>query len=326
MQLSIDNKLQDELDDLMTRVDSIIYQNLKSDVVLINNLSTYIIKNGGKRLRPRLVLLSALLCDYQGDKHYLIAAIIEFIHTATLLHDDVVDESSLRRGAGTANQIWGNSAAILVGDFLYSRSFQMMVKTDSMAVMQILSHTTNIIAEGEVMQLLNINNCDITVAQYLATIKAKTSKLFESATELGASLANIPQKQQQNLGKFGNHLGTAFQLVDDILDYDIDNKKIGKNIGDDLSEGKPTLPLIYALQDCKKSSQDLIKKAIKEADIKYLDDILQILKDNNSLQKCQKLAKEQITLAISCLDGFSNDNQYKQSLINIASLSVSRTF
>jgi octaprenyl-diphosphate synthase len=195
-----------------------------------------------------------------------------------------------------------------------------------MAVMQILSHTTNIIAEGEVMQLLNIHNCDITVAQYLATIKAKTSKLFESATELGASLANITPKQQQNLGEFGSHLGTAFQLVDDILDYDINNKNIGKNIGDDLAEGKPTLPLIYALQDSAKSSQDLIKIAIKEADIKYLDDILQILNENNSLQKCKKLASDEIDIAISYLDDFPDDNKYKKYLIDIARLSISRTY
>jgi octaprenyl-diphosphate synthase len=317
--------MDDILKEPMDRVDKIILQNLTSDIALISQIGNYIINNGGKRLRPKLVLLSAMLADYDGDRHYQLAAIIEFIHTATLLHDDVVDESKKRRGYDTSNQIWGNSAAVLVGDFLYSRAFEMMVVVDDMQVMNILAKTTNTIAEGEVMQLLNINNSNITVEQYIKTIQTKTAILFESSLRLGALTAGLDQAQQNNLAKFGSYLGCAFQLIDDILDYDINNKKIGKNIGDDLAEGKPTLPIIYALEVADKSSKKIITEAIKKGSLKYLDDILQILKTTNSLQRCYTYAEEQIDKALGFLAGFAN-SKYKTALIAMAEKSISRKF
>ena len=233
----------------MEAVDRLINARLQSDVALINQLSHYIIGSGGKRLRPQLVLLAARACRYEGDDHVLMAAIIEFIHTATLLHDDVVDASDLRRGRDTANAVWGNEAAVLVGDFLYSRSFEMMVEVQSLEIMDILARTTNRIAEGEVMQLLNVREPGITEAQYIEVIEAKTARLFEAAAELGAVLAGESSVVRRALADYGRHLGVAFQIADDVLDYRSDSSAMGKNVGDDLAEGKTTLPLIHAMRE-----------------------------------------------------------------------------
>ena len=234
--------------DDLEAVNATIQQRLTSDIVLINTLGTYIVKSGGKRLRPLILLLCARCCGYQGSDHVLLAAVIEFIHTATLLHDDVVDASSTRRGQPTANDVWGNEASVLVGDFLYSRSFEMMVETENMEVMRILAGTTNAIAEGEVLQLLNAHSPETSESQYMETIHRKTAKLFESASWLGGIIAGENEQTCKKLADYGMYLGTAFQLIDDILDYNADAEDIGKDIGDDLAEGKPTLPLIYALE------------------------------------------------------------------------------
>ncbi|MCW8808044.1 MAG: polyprenyl synthetase family protein, partial [Rhodanobacter sp.] len=230
----------------MQRVDALIRQRLASDVVLINQIADHIIASGGKRLRPMLHVLAAGAAGYRGEDHTKLAAIIEFIHTSTLLHDDVVDESDLRRGRKTANALWGNAASVLVGDFLYSRSFQLMVELDDMRIMRILADTTNTIAEGEVLQLLNIGNADVDETAYLAVIERKTAVLFAAATELGGILGGLPDPQVAALREYGMQLGYAFQIADDLLDYVSDAGTLGKNIGDDLAEGKPTLPLIYA--------------------------------------------------------------------------------
>ena len=247
----------------MTSVDAMIQARLQSDVVLINQLGHYIINSGGKRLRPALAILCARACGYQGDKHINLATIIEFIHTATLLHDDVVDNSDMRRGRETANNLWGNEASVLVGDFLYTRSFEMMVEMDSIRLMKILSHTTNIIAEGEVLQLLNCHDADTTEESYLEVIHHKTAKLFEAAGLLGAVITNSSTEIESAMSRYAMHLGSAFQLVDDLLDYSESSETIGKNIGDDLAEGKPTLPLIYAMKHGNEQQAQLIRTAIE---------------------------------------------------------------
>ena len=247
----------------MDAVDSAIHERLRSDVVLISQLGHYIVNNGGKRLRPRLVLLGAGAAGYHGREHITLAAIIEFIHTATLLHDDVVDASDMRRGQRTANDLWGNEAAVLVGDFLYSRAFEMMVEVGSMRVMEILARTTNTIAEGEVMQLLNIHDADTTEAQYLEIIRSKTAKLFESAVQLGGVLGGVDAATETAMARYGMHLGTAFQVIDDVLDYSSDVSETGKNVGDDLAEGKPTLPLIHVIRNGSPEDAALIREAVE---------------------------------------------------------------
>lgn len=312
----------------MNAVDALIQRRLQSDVVLVNQLSGYIINSGGKRLRPMLALLMARACGYQGEKHVDIAAIVEFIHTATLLHDDVVDESDMRRGKDTANNVWGNQAAVLVGDFLYSRSFEMMIDVNDMRVMQILASTTNIIAEGEVLQLLNVHDADTDEARYLEVIYSKTAKLFEAACQLGAVLSGLPIKEEKVVAQYGTHLGTAFQLVDDILDYSADSKEMGKNVGDDLAEGKPTLPLIHALkiseQNNEKEDASLIRKAIEEGGIDFIDEIMQIIEKTNALEYTNDVAKKETQLAKDCLEILPNSD-YKTALSNLAEFSISRT-
>ena len=239
----------------MTAVNDLIYDQLQSDVALINQLGIYIVNGGGKRMRPMLTVLAARAFAYQGEKHWEIAAIIEFIHTATLLHDDVVDESNMRRGRETANALFGNSASVLVGDFLYTRSFQMMTKLGDMRIMDILSEATNIVAEGEVLQLMNCNDASTTEESYMQVIYCKTAKLFEAATRLAAVIAKQDAKIEQAMADYGKYLGTAFQLVDDIMDYTADAKEMGKNVGDDLAEGKPTLPLLYAMKHGNEAQQ-----------------------------------------------------------------------
>ena len=320
--------IQALVDSDMQAVNTLIQKRLQSEVVLVNQLSHYIINSGGKRLRPMLALLMARACEYQGNKHIDIAAIVEFIHTATLLHDDVVDESDMRRGQDTANNVWGNQAAVLVGDFLYSRSFEMMVDVNEMRVMQILAQTTNIIAEGEVLQLLNVNDADTSETRYLEVIYSKTAKLFEAACQLGAVLAHLPKEHEQQAAQYGIHLGTAFQLVDDVLDYSADSVKLGKNVGDDLAEGKPTLPLINALAVSERNGNSddaaLIRKAIEEGGLEFIDEIMLIIQKTNALKYTNDVAKKETQLAIDCLD-FLPDSDYKTALAELALFSISRT-
>ncbi|MBZ0224034.1 MAG: polyprenyl synthetase family protein [Dokdonella sp.] len=258
----------------MAAVDALIRSRLASDVVLINQIAEHIIGGGGKRLRPMLHVLAARAAGYTGNQHAQLAAVIEFIHTSTLLHDDVVDESDLRRGRKTANAMWGNAASVLVGDFLYSRSFQMMVELDSMRIMRILADTTNRIAEGEVLQLLNIGNPDTTQHAYLEVIERKTAVLFAAATRLGAVLAGLPREQEDALARYGLDLGFAFQIADDVLDYASDADTLGKNIGDDLAEGKPTLPLILAIERSSAAQADLLKQAVRNGGREALPEVL----------------------------------------------------
>ncbi len=315
-----------ELD--MKAVDALIQQRLESDVVLVNQLSHYIINSGGKRLRPMLALLMARACGYKGNKHVDIAAIIEFIHTATLLHDDVVDESEMRRGKDTANNVWGNQAAVLVGDFLYSRAFEMMVDVDEMHIMNIMASTTNIIAEGEVLQLLNINDSNTSEERYLEVIYSKTAKLFEAACQLGAVLSGLSREDELVVAKFGTHLGTAFQLIDDILDYSADRDEMGKNVGDDLAEGKPTLPLIYALSKSEKNGEtedvNMIKQAIEKGGLDFIKEITGIIRKTNSLEYTINVAKKETMLANNCLKVLP-ESEFKTALANLANYSLSRT-
>ena len=320
--------IQDLASDDMQRVDKLIQRRLQSEVVLVNQLSHYIINSGGKRLRPMIALLMARACGYQGDRHVDIAAIVEFIHTATLLHDDVVDESDMRRGQDTANNVWGNQAAVLVGDFLYSRSFEMMIDVNEMRVMQILAQTTNIIAEGEVLQLLNVNDVETNEARYLEVIYSKTAKLFEAACQLGAVLAGLNPEQEKKVAAYGTHLGTAFQLVDDILDYSANSKELGKNVGDDLAEGKPTLPLINALMVSRENGSEadvkLICGAIEEGGLEHIDEIMQIIDATGALAYTTEVAKKETQLAIDCLD-FLPNSDFKVALTSLAEYSLSRT-
>jgi octaprenyl-diphosphate synthase len=309
----------------MQAVDQLIRQQLHSEVVLINQLGAYIINSGGKRLRPVLVLLAARACDYQGNAHIDVAAIIEFIHTATLLHDDVVDDSSLRRGRETANAIWGNEASVLVGDFLYSRSFQMMVAIRSMRVMGILANTTNTIAEGEVMQLLNCQDPDTTEERYMDVIHCKTAKLFEAAAQLGAVLADRPLSEEEALANYGMHLGTAFQLIDDMLDYSDSSAAIGKNIGDDLAEGKPTLPLIYAMRHGAPQEASIIREAILQGGRENIGAITKTIESTGAIAYTTALAKLESERAIAALEAIP-ESPYKEALISLTEFSVSRTY
>ncbi|MGH1542809.1 MAG: polyprenyl synthetase family protein [Arenicella sp.] len=315
--------------DDMQQVNSYIKNQLNSDVALINQLSHYIVQAGGKRLRPVSLLLCSHACSPETPQTssaiITLAAIIEFIHTATLLHDDVVDESSQRRGKDTANEVWGNAASVLVGDFLYSRAFEMMVEVGSMRVMEVLAKTTNQIAEGEVMQLLNIGSADTTEEQYFSTIHNKTAILFASATQLGAIMHKQSQKVEQAMQQYGQYLGTAFQLVDDILDYTADASAMGKNVGDDLAEGKPTLPLINALQRASSTEKRVIEDAINNGDRNKLDAVLEIIESTGSLAYTARKAQEQIELAHACLSHLP-DSPYRTALEDLANFSVARTY
>jgi octaprenyl-diphosphate synthase len=309
----------------MDSVNLLIHKRLYSDVALVNQVSSYIINSGGKRLRPMLVLLSARAFGYSGNQHHNLAAIVEFIHTATLLHDDVVDASDRRRGQGTANAIWGNEAAVLVGDFLYSRAFQMMVDTGRMRIMEILADATNTIAEGEVLQLLNCHDPETTEQSYLDVIHCKTAKLFEAATQLGAVLCESTPKQEKAMAKFGMHLGTAFQLVDDVLDYNASPDETGKNIGDDLAEGKPTLPLIRAMLQGTSEQSKLIRHAIEAGGRDNIDAVTQIIKSTDAIAYTANKAQEEADLAIQHLQVLPS-TVYTDALKTLANFSVSRTF
>jgi octaprenyl-diphosphate synthase len=306
-------------------VDRLIEKRLHSDVELINQLSHYIINSGGKRLRPLLVLLSARACGYEGLQHINIAAIIEFIHTATLLHDDVVDASELRRGNETANAVWGNEASVLVGDFLYSRAFEMMVEADSMRIMEILSHTTNTIAEGEVLQLLNCHDANTTEARYLEVIRRKTARLFEAAAQLGAVLSGQPPTVEETLAGYGRHVGTAFQLVDDVLDYTATPDQTGKNIGDDLSEGKPTLPLIYAMHHGTPEQSRFIKEAIERGGADNIAAVCAAIESAGAIPYTSQAAQREAALAIAALDPLPA-TPYRDALYGLAEFSVNRNY
>ncbi len=309
----------------MRRVNQVITDNLASPVALINQLSQHIILSGGKRLRPMLVILGARACDYGGDDDALLAAVIEFIHTATLLHDDVVDDSDMRRGQQTASAIWGNEAAVLVGDYLYSRAFQMMVRADSMAIMDLLANTTNTIAQGEVMQLLNIHDADTSEARYHEVIYAKTACLFEAAARIGAMLADAGEAEQEALRNYGKHLGIAFQLVDDALDYGADSDVLGKNVGDDLAEGKPTLPLIHALENGSAAQQALIRRAIEQGSSDDFDAIREVIGSTGALDYTFGQAETHARAARANLDAIA-PGEYRRALLFLADYAVQRSF
>jgi len=314
---------------MMQRVDALIRQRLSSDVVLINQIADHIIASGGKRLRPMLHVLAASAAGYRGEQHTKLAAVIEFIHTSTLLHDDVVDESDLRRGRKTANALWGNAASVLVGDFLYSRSFQLMVELDDMRIMRILADTTNTIAEGEVLQLLNIGNADVDEAAYLAVIERKTAVLFAAATELGGILGGLANVQIAALREYGMQLGYAFQIADDLLDYISDADTLGKNIGDDLAEGKPTLPLIYALEHATSdpahaAQAQSLRHAIENGGLDSLERIIAAIRDSGALERTHERAVMHAEAARAALDGLP-DSAYRDALLALASYAVDRT-
>jgi octaprenyl-diphosphate synthase len=309
----------------MSIVDDVIRARLHSEVALVNQVGEYIIGSGGKRLRPTLVVLSAKAFGYSGSQHYNLAAVVEFIHTATLLHDDVVDESELRRGRTTASAMFGNAASVLVGDFLYSRAFQMMVEVNDMRVMQTLADATNVIAEGEVLQLLNCHDANVDVANYLHVIHCKTAKLFEAAMRLGAILSRTGEAGEMAAAKYGMHLGTAFQLIDDVLDYSGDEQETGKNLGDDLAEGKPTLPLIFAMQHGSASQVAVVRRAIEQGDIESFAEVLQIVRDNGALEHTRKQAHREADEACLALADMPDTN-YKESLLQLAKFAASRQF
>lgn len=309
----------------MQAVDEVIRLSLHSEVVLINQVAEYIINSGGKRLRPALVLLSAGVIGEIKAQHHTLAAVVEFIHTATLLHDDVVDESSMRRGRATANTMFGNAASVLVGDFVYSRAFQMMVSVQNMRVMEILAEATNIIAEGEVLQLLNIHDADVTDEAYLQVIHYKTAKLFEAATRLGAIINNASAKDEASMAEYGMRLGTAFQLIDDVLDLSGDSSDIGKNLGDDIAEGKPTLPLLYAMRKGNDTQRTLIRKAIEQGGLEDFSAIIQAVKDTGALDYVRDVAKNEAELACQAIAHLPS-NQYREAMVALAEFSVSRSF
>ena len=309
----------------MLAVDALIQQRLSSDVVLVNQLSQYIINSGGKRLRPLLTLMASRAYGYEGQHHFTLAAIIEFIHTATLLHDDVVDESELRRGRETANAMFGNAASVLVGDFLYSRAFEMMIDVESMRVMQILAETTNVIAEGEVMQLMNCHDADTTEQRYLDVIHAKTAKLFEAATRLGAILCERSEQEEASMASYGMHLGTAFQLIDDVLDYSSSSAEMGKNVGDDLAEGKPTLPLIYAMRNGNEAQSAIVRKSIEEGGLEYIDEVMQAIEATGAIEYAEETARKEAALALQNIQHLP-ESEYKTALQDLAKFSVDRTF
>lgn len=319
------NQIQSLAEQDMAAVNQLIHKQVQSDVALINQLGVYIINAGGKRMRPMLSVLAARALGYEGDNHISIAAIVEFIHTATLLHDDVVDESSMRRGRETANALFGNSASVLVGDFLYTRSFQMMVSLDHMKIMEILSDCTNIVAEGEVLQLMNCNDAGTTEENYMQVIYCKTAKLFEAATRLAAVISDQPQNIEQAMQAYGMHLGTAFQLVDDIMDYTADAKEMGKNVGDDLAEGKPTLPLLYAMHNGNAEQAAMIRDAIENCTgMDNLDAILATMAETKAIEYTQAKAEEEADKAIKALSAI-DDSPYKEALVALAHIASNRT-
>lgn len=306
----------------METVDAVIRSRLNSDVVLIRTIGEYIISAGGKRMRPVLLLLVAQALGYRGSHHHLMAAAVEFIHTATLLHDDVVDESDLRRGRGTANAVFGNAASVLVGDYLYSRAFEMMVDVDSMRIMQIMSGATTVIAEGEVLQLLNVHDPDVSEARYLQVVRFKTAKLFEAAAEAGAVLAGASADQQAAAAAYGRHIGTAFQLVDDVLDYNGDVDALGKNVGDDLREGKPTLPLIRVLEVGTPVQKQLVREAIEKGEADF-DAVARAIHETGALEHASRCAVAEAALARQAIERLPS-SPARQALIDFCAFAIER--
>ena len=307
----------------MHAVDAVIRDRLYSDVVLIRQVAEYIIHSGGKRLRPALVLFTAGAMGYQGTQHQELAAVVEFIHTATLLHDDVVDESDLRRGSKTANAIFGSAASVLVGDFLYSRAFQMMVGVDNMRVMRVLADATNVIAEGEVLQLLNCHNADVVIDDYLRVIRYKTAKLFEAASRLGGILGGADEALENRLAAFGMHLGTAFQLIDDVLDYSAEESDTGKHLGDDLAEGKPTLPLIHVMQHGSPAQAALVRGAIESGGRDDFAAVLAAIQHTGALEETRRYAQAEASLAIEAISDLP-PSIFKDALLELPHFAVER--
>lgn len=308
----------------MEKTDNILIDRLNSNVDLISQMSHYIIASGGKRIRPLLLLLCARATNYGGTEHHAMAVVIELIHTATLLHDDVVDESTTRRNQDTANELWGNAASVLVGDFLYSRAFEILVEPNSMSIMRILSKATNQIAEGEVLQLLNIRNANVSQTKYFNVIEQKTARLFEAACKIGALLSDSSEKTINSLGDFGLHLGIAFQIIDDALDYESNSTTMGKEVGDDLSEGKITLPMIYALEKTSGSENKILRDAIKTADASNIDKIINILCSVNAFEFTRKIAENESQKALKSLKNIP-DSEYRSALKLLCELSLNRT-
>jgi len=308
----------------MQQVDAVIRARLSSDVALIEQISHYIIGAGGKRIRPRLVLLFSRALGFQGPQSHELAATVEFIHTATLLHDDVVDESSLRRGRPTANAMFGNAASVLVGDFLYSRAFQMMVSVNRMRVLDVLADATNVIAEGEVLQLLNMHDPDIAIDDYLRVIRFKTAKLFEASARLGAVMADAPTEVENACADYGRSLGTAFQLVDDLLDYEGTTESLGKNVGDDLREGKPTLPLLFAMSHGSASERELIRHAIEHGEVDRLPEIVQIVRRTGAIEATREAARAEADNARNSISSLPA-SEAKDFLLELAARSVERS-
>ncbi len=311
--------------DDLNAVDAVIRQRLQSEVVLIRQIADYIIGGGGKRLRPALLILAARACGYEGRHHHELAAVVEFIHTATLLHDDVVDESGLRRGQPTANSLFGNAAAVLVGDFVYSRAFQMMVEVEDMKVLRVLADATNVIAEGEVLQLMNCRNPDLDEDGYLQVIRYKTAKLFEAATRGGAILGGAGPAAEAALAEYGLHLGTAFQLIDDVLDYSGGPHETGKNLGDDLAEGKPTLPLIHVMRAGTEAERSLVRHAIEHGGKSDLEAVVAAIHRVGALDYARMRAREEANRAIERLTALP-DSACRDSLLQLAHFSVERSF
>jgi len=308
----------------MAEVDAVIQRRLASDVALINRIAHYIISAGGKRIRPRLVLLFSQALGFRGPERFELAAAVEFIHTATLLHDDVVDESALRRGRETANALFGNAASVLVGDFVYSRAFQMMVSVDRMRVLQVLADATNVIAEGEVLQLMNMHDPDLAVEDYLRVIRFKTAKLFEASARLGAVLAEAPEEVEEACAGYGRALGTAFQLVDDLLDYEGSTNQLGKNVGDDLREGKPTLPLLLAMERGTPAERELIRHAIEHGEVARLADIVGIVRRTGAIDATRDAARAESDKARDCLRVLPA-SAHREALLEFCVRSVDRS-
>jgi octaprenyl-diphosphate synthase len=317
-------EVADPTDAALLRVDDVIRERLASRVALINQISQYIINAGGKRIRPRLVLLFSEALGFEGPERFELAAIVEFIHTATLLHDDVVDESALRRGRATANAMFGNAASVLVGDFLYSRAFQMMVGVNRMRVLQVLADATNVIAEGEVLQLMNMHDPDLAVADYLQVIRYKTAKLFEASARLGAVLAGASAEIEETCADYGRSLGTAFQLVDDLLDYEGNSSELGKNVGDDLREGKPTLPLLLAMERAAPAERDLIRQAIQHGEHERLQEILAIVRRTGALDGTRQAAQAESDKARAALAQLP-PSRAREALLDLCVRSIHRS-
>ena len=314
---------QKHLSEDLAKVNEVINRAVQSDVALISQIGTYIISAGGKRLRPIMTILAGRSVGYDNEKLYSLAAMVEFIHTSTLLHDDVVDESDLRRGRKTANNLFGNAAAVLVGDFLYTRAFQLMVGSGSMRILEVMADATNIIAEGEVMQLMNIGNTDITEEEYIQVIQYKTAKLFEAAAQVGSILGNAPPECEQALKDYGMYVGTAFQIIDDVLDYSGETEEIGKNVGDDLAEGKPTLPLIYLMRQGSEQVANDVRLALENADRSYFAKIHEYVVRSDALVYSIRAARKAVDCAISALDALP-DSEAKEAMIRLAQESLVR--